>query len=298
MLAIVVDSTAALTRGEATRLGVTIVSDSYVVDGVSRVETYMNENGAYAAELEAGRITDTRTATVQAFQCAFESLMMSGYDILCTTISSRLAGTYRNACTAADNAIKSGLPCEKPGYVPQIAVLDSLSGFCGTEYLARRARELEMQGLAFDKIIDDLVQARTRQGICFSVIDIDQLRARGRLTMVPQSVSTTLNRYPLFTMQDGAISYAGCARGISTLAHKMTSAVPEDAQDITLAHYGARGPLIVELLKQVKERFPGAKIRVKDGGPVLSSNLGSGAASVSWAPGDLPEDSADADGLA
>lgn len=301
MIAIVVDSTAALTRGEATQLGVTMVGDTYLVGGQPRIETYMGENGNYAADLEAGLITETHTATVDAFRTAFESLLSCGYDVLCITLSSRLAGTYRNACQAADATYQaetsgdtagtpSSLPARDrirtPKSLPRVAVLDSLSGFSNTEYLVRRARELEGQGKTFDEIIDDLVQRRTRQGICFSVLDVSSLRASGRLAMVPQSVSTTLNRYPVFLMQDGAITYADSARGISTLARKMVAQVPSDARDLILAHYGSRGPLIVELLKTAKAAIPNAKIRVKDGGPVLSCNLGPGAASIAWGPED------------
>ena len=286
MIAIVVDSTAALTRGEATRLGVTMVCDTYVVAGQTLSETYMGENGDYAASLEAGKLTESHTATPDAFRVAFESLLASGYDVLCITLSSRLAGTYRNACRAADAVRRDDVDAARNGRSPRVAVVDSLSGFSSAEYLVRRARDLESQGRTFDEIIDDVVQARTRQGICFSVLELDSLRSSGRLAMVPQSVSTTLNRYPVFTMLDGAIAYVDSARGISTLARKMIGQVPPDARDLTLAHYGSRGPLIVELLKTTKAAFPDAKVRVKDGGPVLSCNLGPGAASIAWAPDD------------
>lgn len=278
-LAIVVDSTAALTRGEATRLGVTMVGDTYVRAGQPCVETYMGENGDYAADLAAGAITETRTAGPEAFLAAFESLVASGYDVLCVTLSSRLGGTYRNACRAAD-----AIPAESNPQGRRVAVIDSLAGFSCAEYLARRARQLEAAGADFSGVIDGVLQARSRQGICFAVMSLDSLRAAGRLSMVPQSVSTAINRYPVFTMVDGAIAVADTARGISTLARKMVAQVPADETDLTLAHYGGRGPLIVELFKSARAAFPQAKIRVKDGGPVLSCNLGLGAASIAWAP--------------
>jgi fatty acid-binding protein DegV len=40
----------------------------------------------------------------------------------------------------------------------------------------------------------------------------------------------------------------------------------------------------VQLLHAAKDALPGAAIRVKEGGPVLSSILGAGAVSISWGP--------------
>ena len=120
---------------------------------------------------------------------------------------------------------------------------------------------------------------RLRQGICFSVLSVEPLHSAGRLSMLPQSVSTTINRLPVLTIRDGAIACAAVARGTDVAAHEMVKQVPAGADDLTLA---ARGPLVVELFRATREAFPQA--RVKDGGPVLSCNLGAGAASISWAP--------------
>lgn len=281
MLAIVVDSTCALTRAEAARLGATVVSSTYEVDGQPREETFLDENGDYAPLLTAGRLTGTHAPGVQAFRSAFERLAADGSDVLCVTISSRLAGTYRNACKAADEA--HAALAAMPGS-PRVAVLDSLSGFSNTEYLAQRARRLADEGKTLDEVAADLVSARTRQGICFSVPSTEPLRSAGRLSMLPQSVTTMLNRFPVLTMRDGAISCVDTVRGTHALAQAMVDQVPADASDLLLAHYGARGPLIVELLRATKERFGQARVRVKDAGPVLSCNLGDGAASIAWGP--------------
>ncbi len=287
MIAIVVDSTAALTRAEALRFGVTMVNDTYEVDGVTHEESFLDENGDYDALLAGAGACGTQTAGTEAFRTAFETLTSAGSDVLCVTISSRLAGTYRNACRAADQLPETiTRPDGTRAPRPSVAVLDSLSGFTNTEYLVRRARMLEARGMAFADVIDDLVEARTRQGICFSVPSTEPLRSAGRLSMLPQSVTTMLNRYPVLTMRDGAIACVGTARGSEALARTMVAQVPAGTRDLTLAHYGARNALTVELLRAARESFPRARIRVKDGGPVLTINLGRGAASVAWAPAD------------
>lgn len=291
-LGIVVDSTAMLTRAEASALNVTLVSNRYVFDGQEVDETFMDANGDYDEALRSGRISDSRAAGADAFRAAFELLIAQGRNVLCVTLSSRLGSTYRNACKAADQVQPSlaqrGAGTDGSQTGAHVAVLDSLGGFAGIEYLVRRARELEEAGKGFEEIVDDLVSARERQGVCFSVLTTEPLRSAGRLSMLPQSVTTLLNRLPVLTIRDGAIACAAVARGTDVAAHEMVAQVPAGARDLTLAHYGARGPLVVELLKAAKAAFPQARIRVKDGGPVLSCNLGAGAASISWAPTDDP----------
>lgn len=285
MLSIVVDSTAMLTRAEAQSLGATLVSNTYDVDGSPVVETFMDENGDYDTPLREGRLTESHAATAAAFRAAFEPPVTAGSDVLCITLSSRLAGVYRNACKAADSLRPS---LEEGG--PRIAVLDSLSGFSNIEYLARRARELSEAGRSFEEVLDNLMVMREQQSICFSVLTTEKLRAAGRLSMLPQSVNAMLNRLPVLTMREGAIACIAMARGVDVAAQEMVSQVPADANDLVLAHYGARGPLVVELLKATRAAFPRARVRVKDGGPVLSSNLDLGAASIAWGP--VPSDGA------
>ena len=285
MLALVVDSSSALTRGEARQLGATFVPMTYLVDGVSRDEGFMGENGDCAELLAEERIGGT--AGVPAAR---------GDDVLCITLSAKLSSTCLHAREAADQ-VRSELrrqagatsreansaARERTKGLPRIAVLDSQSGIGGVENLARHARRLADKGLGFDEMLSRLEDLRNRQGLCFSVPSTDALRVSGRMAMVPLSVSTMLNRYPVLTMKGGAISHVGTARGVAAVAREMVACIPDDATpDFVITHFGTRGTGTVELLRAVKQAFPQAKVRVKEGGPVLSYILGSGAVSITW----------------
>lgn len=296
MLSIVVDSSSALTRQEARRLKAELVPMTYVADGAVRDEGFMGENGDFGTLLEEGRISGTVGVPAERFAPVFRTLAQQGSDVLCITISSKLSGTYRHALEAADTVrselhravgatsseANSAARARIEG-LPRIAVLDSLSGIAGIEYLARHARELADAGLPFDEVLVRLEGLRSRQGICFSVPSPDALRASGRMAMVPLSVNTLLNRFPVLTMSDGAIAHLGTARGVAALAREMVARVPAEAEpDLIITHFGPRGAATAELLRAAKEGFPNAKIRVKEGGPVLSYILGAGAMSITW----------------
>ena len=289
-----------LTRDEARQLGVELVPMTYVVDGASRPETFMGENGDFDALLDAGRVGGTEGVRADAFAPVFRRLASAGDDVLCIAISAKLSGTYRHACEAAD-AVRSELRREarrresreansgrrgaRAAGLPRIAVLDSQSGVGGTEFLVRAARRLADGGAGFDEVLAALEAQRGEQGICFSVPSTEALRASGRLAMVPLSVNTLLNRFPVLTMRNGAISHVEeTVRGTQALAREMAAQVPADASDVVITHFGARGAATVELLRAAKEHLPQAQIRVKEGGPVLSYILGSGATSISWGP--------------
>lgn len=297
MLALVVDSSACLTRDEARQLGAEMVPMTYVVDGTPRAESFMGENGDFGALLAEGRVGGTEGVRTEAFEPVFRKLTDRGDDVLCIVISAKLSGTYRHACEAAD-AVRSQLrrkagatsreansaAAARTAGLPRIAVLDSQSGVGGTEFLVRAARRLADGGAGFDEVLAALEAQRGSQGICFSVPSTEALRTSGRLAMVPLSVNTLLNRFPVLTMANGAISHVGTARGSQSLAREMAAQVPADATDVVITHFGARGATTVELLHAAKERLPQAQIRVKEGGPVLSYILGSGATSIAWGP--------------
>lgn len=295
MLALVVDSSAALTREEARQLGVELVSMSYTVDGAVRDEGFLGENGDYAELIAAGRVSGTTGVPTERFVPIFRELVERGDDVLCITLSSKLSSTCRHAREAAD-LVRSELRREagatsreansaaraRTAGLPRIAVLDSQSGIGGVEGLTREARRLADEGIGFDELLRRLEEFRDRQGICFSVPSTDALRASGRMAMVPLSVNTLLNRFPVLTVEKGAIVHAGTARGLAALAREMVARVPEGATSLIITHFGARGMATVELLRAAKEAFPQTRIRVKEGGPVLSYILGAGAVSMTW----------------
>lgn len=296
MLALVVDSSSALTREEARQLSAEFVPMTYQVDGVVHDEGFLGENAGYPELLAEGRISGTAGVPAERFVPVFRELTDRGDDVLCITISAKLSSTCLHAREAAD-LVRSELRRQagatsreansaaraRTAGLPRIAVLDSQSGIGGVENLARHARALADSGLGFDELLAHLERLRGLQGLCFSVPSTDALRASGRLAMVPLSVNTLLNRYPILTMEGGAINHVGTARGTAALAREMVACVPPNAApDFIITHFGDRNAATAELLRVVKTTFPQATVRVKDGGPVLSSILGSGAVSLIW----------------
>lgn len=275
MLALVTDSTCALSREEAERLGVTVVPTTFAVDGYRHPEGFLGENMDYASLFSKGRHVMTEAVRTSAFESVFREHVAAGDDVLCVTISSRLSGTFRSAEEAAASFEGEG--------GPRVVAFDSWVTAGALEFTVRRARDLANEGRTLDEVVEGLKAFRGEAHVVFSVADMDALHQSGRLGAFRRSVATKLNRYPVMGLRDGAIVEIGMGRGAHGLGTMMVSQVPEGVNDLVISCFGRQGVEAREVLLAAKARFPQALVRVKDGGPVLAKNLGIGAVGLSWA---------------
>ena len=272
MLAIVTDSTAALTEKEARTLGVRIVPMPYALDGVRQLEAPSGQNGVYGPRISAARLRSTEPPSPASYLSTFDELTRRGFEVLCITISSRLSGAYRSA-RQAQKECASG----------SVLVFDSQTTAAGMEFLIRRARNLANTGATLAQIGEQLEASRDQQGIAFSVQDMEALRRSGRLGLIRQSVGTILNRRPILTLAGGAIVSQGTARGTQSQAEVLVDQLPRTGvREAVLVCFGGSTENVGTLVRTIRARFPSLPVRVKDGGPILSIHLGVGTVAVAW----------------
>ena len=269
MIVIVTDSSAALTREDATRLGATLVPMSYSMAGHSLfLESYSGENGAFE-QLIASDPTQNRTsqATLSAFLSTFEEIISEGNQVLCLTISSRLSGTYGNALMAA-----------REFGAQNVEVVDSRIAGGGIYLLAREARRMIDAGLGLGEVAQALRKLRAKVSNVFSVDDMAPLRRSGRLGLVRMGVSTMLNIRPMLTCSDGAVVSYGVVRGRVEQRRALLQKVPDRVKTIIIQHLGAEAR-VAELVEALKGRD---EVIVRSFGPVLGIHLGAGAIGIAW----------------
>ena len=270
MIAIVTDSTISITREEAERLGVWIVSDHYSVNGRTFLEGFADENKNFEERIfREPELCKTSQPPVSSFVQVFEELRQKDMEVLCIVISSRLSGTYSSACIAAREVDRA-----------HIAVVDSLSTSGGLWLLAKAARAIIDGGSALQETAERLESLRDKTGIVFSVNDMAALRRSGRLGVVPQSVGTVLNIRPILMCIKGAI----VARGTAERVKALVTRVPQGAKEIVVHHLGERES-VEPLYQAILKRFPEAAVQVAKLGPVLGIHLGAGTVGVSWITG-------------
>ncbi len=284
MLAIVTESTSGITREEADELGVTIVPTYYVVDGVSRKEEYADECGDYASLFAGDLITHSEPAFPNSYVEAFSEAFAKGYDVLCITISSRLSAGYRSALNAKKFFFGEDQGDEdEPGKRQKsLYVLDSGAAGASLEILVRTARAAADRGLSLEEVVAEVERKREHLHALFAVEDMVDIRRSGRLTNTRRSVSSSLDRYPIFVIQRGGVTTSEVARGTQGMAKLMLRDVPANVRQVYVAYFGVKSKALTRLLGAIGTQHRDARVSIKDGGPVLTCNIGVGAVSLIW----------------
>lgn len=271
MITVICDSTAYITRDEATELGVKLVPVNYYVNGQIYNEIYSDYNGEFVALLDKygakSKTSQTNTAT---FLSAYEHELRRGNQVLCLTLSSRLSGTYSSASIAARELGSK-----------DIVVVDSLTTAGGLLLTVRRAIEMVKSGHTLEQIASQLEDTRDSVGIAFTVDDMEPLRRSGRLGIVRQSVGTLLNIRPVLTLVEGSVVSGGVARGKQELRRKLIELVDKRAKQVVL-HYIKDESSVHVLERELRQMLPSADICSRRLGPVLGVHLGTGVIGIAW----------------
>lgn len=271
MITIVTDSTAYLTKGQARRLGVSLVPVSFTIEGRSFSESFADQKGRYESEV-GKHIFQCTTAhpPISTFAAALEKELNEGNEVLCIVMSSRLSGTYSSAVLAAEEIGDN-----------RVTVVDSLSTAGGQYLLIQKARELLDGGFGRDETAAQLERIKKQVGTAFSVDNMDALRRSGRLGLVRQSVSTILNIRPLLTLEDGAIVAGSMARGRTEQIKALIAKVPPHAAQVVVEYFGP-GIDPKKITSGLKQAGIEAQTTVCRIGPVLGIHLGLGVVGVAW----------------
>ncbi|HEY8424024.1 MAG TPA: DegV family protein [Clostridia bacterium] len=271
MITLIVDSTAYITKKEASDLNIRIAPVTYYVNNQVYHEIYSDCNGDFINLLNSN-INQCRTSqtNVATFLSAFEEELRKGNQVLCLTLSSRLSGTYSSASIAARELNN-----------PNIIVVDSLLTAGGLFLLAKESVKMINQGMDLNQIALNLENIRDEIMIAFTVNDMTPLRRSGRLGIVRQSVGTILNNKPILKLVEGSVIHDGTARGKNEQLKKLAGKVPPTAQSV-IVHYISDYHTAQELAKLIKTNNPSAYVSLRLLGPVLGVHLGVGVIGLVW----------------
>lgn len=268
MISIMTDNTVCMTKKEAIALGVHIVPIMYVTNSQTNNEAYIESGGLDSAFLVKGGQTSSPNPT--AFLNVYEKLIQGGNEVLCITLSSRLSGTYNNACTAQAELGEG-----------RIRIVDSLSTAGGLYFMVRAACKMAAEGMALNDIADKIEAMRDKTSIAFTVDDVAQLRKSGRLGLVRQSVSVILNRKPLLLLKDGVLIADGMIRGKQMQIRSLLDRLPQNAESV-LIHYIECQSEAQALLNAIKTQRPDIEAELKRLGRVLGLHVGTGMLGLAW----------------
>ncbi len=199
-VAVLTDSTADLSPGQAASAGVTVVP-LYVRFGAEelRAGVDLTTEGFWEKMLAPGtEIPTTSAPSIGDFTAAFEAAFAAGAGaIVCPTLGHKLSATFQSATLAAEQ-----MPDR------EIHLIDTGSTSMSTGIPALMAADLARTGMAAADIASEIRRRLPDVDLFVAVDTLEYLRKGGRLSAARAVVGSMLSVKPIITVTDGAVVMA------------------------------------------------------------------------------------------
>ncbi len=180
--------------------------------------------------------------------------------VLAFTISSALSGSYNSACTA-----KQMIQEEDPA--KQIAVIDSKATGPEVAMLILKARELILEGRAFETIEHALNREAERIHTIFALASYHNLIKAGRVNRLIGFIAGHLGFWGIGVGSDeGEISIRGKARGDKSMIRFLVDEMKKigtAGKEVFISHC-QNEKCAITLKNQIEEAFRGVKVTLME----------------------------------
>lgn len=275
---ITTDSTVDLSKEFLNEKEITVLSLSYILDGV----TYKDMGGLTGKEffdkLRNGSLPTTSQINPEEAKETFEQIVKEGKDILHIAFSSGLSGTY-NSCRIAAEDLMEEYPESK------VIVIDSLCASMGEGLLLYKAIELKEEGKSLEELAD-WVEAN-KLHICHNVTvdDLFHLHRGGRISKATAVLGSMVKIKPIIHMDnEGKLVVIGKERGrkksITNLVDRMEKQMGEYDNSTCMITHGDCEEDALYLKTLLEERFGVKKAIIHGIGSVIGSHTGPGVLAV------------------
>lgn len=275
---ILIDSASDISLAEAEKLGIYMIampitfSDAEYLDGVNLLPDLF-----YEKLVNSETLPKTSQINPYRFKEKFKELTSDGSEVICITMSSRLSGTYLNAC----NASKS--------FDGKVQVVDSLNACIGERMLCDYAIRLVKQGLNAIQIKEELDIQKKRINV-FALIDtLEYLKKGGRVSSVAALAGKVLAVKPLIAVLNGEVEVVGKTIGTKKGNMLMTSHVKKSGgidfdMPFCVAYSGFSNENIIKYVENTPELWETLteEPRCIIVGSTIGTHIGPGAIGLSY----------------
>lgn len=275
---ILIDSASDISQVEAEKLGIYMIpmpitfSDTEYLDGVNLLP-----NEFYEKLVNSETLPKTSQINPYRFKQIFKELTDDGSDVVCITMSSKLSGTYLNACNASRS------------FEGKVQVVDSLNGCIGERMLCDYAIRLVNKGLSAVEIKEELDIQKKRINV-FALIDtLEYLKKGGRVSSVAALAGKVLAVKPLIAVLDGEVEVVGKTVGSKRGNLLMTSHVNKTGgidydMPFCVAYSGFSNDNIMKYVQNTPELWENHTegLRCIIVGSTIGTHIGPGAIGLSY----------------
>ena len=279
-IALVTDSTSAITKQEAEENNIIVVSIPIIIGKKEYLENVdITSDQLFKMQREGSDFPKTSQPSTGSLIRLFDHLLDQGYEaIIAITLSSGISGFYQTLCNIADNNPKYNL------HPIDTRMTVRLQG-----NLVLAAAKMIKNGVELESILTHLDEIRSTIDEIFVVNDLNNLSRGGRLSNAGAFIGSMLNIKPLLTFKDGNIVAFDKIRSmkraflkIKKLTVKKIDQLPYKDKIKLFIIDSNDSSQVAEAKTFLKEKFPEQSISVTKFSPVIATHLGEKSFAIGW----------------
>ncbi|AIS09205.1 DegV family protein [Lactobacillus sp. wkB8] len=279
-IALVTDSTSAITKQEAEENNIIVVSIPIIIGKKEYLENVdITSDQLFKMQREGADFPKTSQPSTGSLIRLFDHLLDQGYEaIIAITLSSGISGFYQTLCNIADNNPKYNL------HPIDTRMTVRLQG-----NLVLAAAKMIKNGVELESILTHLDEIRSTIDEIFVVNDLNNLSRGGRLSNAGAFIGSMLNIKPLLTFKDGNIVAFDKIRSmkraflkIKKLTVKKIDQLPYRDKIKLFIIDSNDSSQVAEAKTFLKEKFPEQSISVTKFSPVIATHLGEKSFAIGW----------------
>ena len=279
-IALVTDSTSAITKQEAEENNIIVVSIPIIIGKKEYLENVdITSDQLFKMQREGADFPKTSQPSTGSLIRLFDHLLDQGYEaIIAITLSSGISGFYQTLCNIADNNPKYNL------HPIDTRMTVRLQG-----NLVLAAAKMIKNGVELESILTHLDEIRSTIDEIFVVNDLNNLSRGGRLSNAGAFIGSMLNIKPLLTFKDGNIVAFDKIRSmkraflkIKKLTVKKIDQLPYKDKIKLFIIDSNDSSQVAEAKNFLEEKFPEQNVSVTKFSPVIATHLGEKSFAIGW----------------
>lgn len=277
-LQIFTDSASDITQAQAAEMNITVIpltvtfGETSYLDGID-----LDHTGFYNKLIETDTLPVTSQISPFGYEEYFKKALDAGDEVLCIVLSSKLSGCYQSANIATQ---------ELEG---NISIVDSENVTVGQHLLVDMAVKLRAEGKNAAQIAEILDVEKKKIRLIALLGTLEYLKKGGRINSAVAIAGNLLSIKPVVTVDDGAITFAGMARGSKNSNNKLIEYVKKEGgidfdKNFYLAYTGHSKELLDKYIEDSLELYDGkvSDFPTSTVGCAIGTHIGPGAICIAF----------------
>jgi len=276
MTKIIADTTCGLPLDELAALGVDVIPQIIIFDEKPLRDDTEIDTPTFLSKLkEAKELPKTAAPPPALYEPLFRAYAKEGQSIVIPAPSTELSGTYRSAEVAAQTVPEA-----------DVHILDTRTVAGGLGVLVKKAKQWADEGMAPEKIVEEMRNLAQREVVYFLVDTLEYLHKGGRIGKASYLIGSALQMKPILGLEDGKVTAVEKQRTSAKALARLKQLVLEQCptcneSEITVSHCGGQARA-EQLAKELEQALNIGPIPVYEVPPAIVVHGGPGIIEVSF----------------